>query len=111
MASFALASVSRADEIKDRMLARKPQLDALKDKGAIGENNEGFLTVLEKAGDAASLVADENKDRVKVYEAIAGKHNGADAKLVGRRRAQQIRDNEPKGHKLQSDKGDWYVKK
>lgn len=95
--------------IKERMLARIPTINALKDKGTIGENNRGFLEF--RTGDKSQqkLVSEENQDRKSVYAAIAKKQQ-VDITLVGQRRAKQIRDMGGKGHWFQKPDGSWYRK-
>jgi len=95
--------------IKERMAARLPQITALKDKGVIGEDNGGFLAFRGADKSGQNVVNDENSDRRQVYAAI-GKQQGADAKLVGQRRAKMIRDSGPAGHWYQKPDGSWYKK-
>ncbi len=99
----------QAASIKDRMLARIPAINALKDKGTIGENNRGFLEF--RTGDKSQqgLINAENKDRRSVYAAIAKKQK-VDVALVGQRRAKQISDKGSKGHWFQKPDGSWYRK-
>ncbi len=95
--------------IKDRMAARIPAINGLKDQGSIGENNKGFLEFRTANKSGAKLVADENNDRRKVYAAI-GKKQGASPGLVGQRRAKMIADKGKKGHWYQKSDGSWYKK-
>lgn len=95
--------------VRARMEQRLPSLDALKASGAVGENNRGYVDVRGGGGDAASVVAAENKDREAVYGAIAGKA-GSSAEQVGRARARQIAANSAKGVWLQGENGQWYQK-
>ncbi len=99
----------QAASVKERMLARIPAINALKDKGIIGENNKGFLEF--RTGDKSQqqLISDENKDRGSVYAAIASKEK-VDAALVGQRRAKQISAIGSKGHWFQKPDGAWYKK-
>ena len=99
----------QAASIKDRMLARIPAINALKDKGTIGENNRGFLEF--RTGDKSKqkLINEENKDRRSVYAAIAKKQQ-VDVGLVGQRRAKQISAKGGKGHWFQKPDGSWYRK-
>src|SRR5438270_4113090 len=69
--------------VKARMNGRLPTLVALKAKGAVGENNRGFVEVRGDDASAASVVAAENADRETVYAALA-KQTGASAEQVGR---------------------------
>ena len=99
----------QAASIKDRMLARIPAINALKDKGAVGENNKGFLEFRTSDKSEQKLVAEENKDRKSVYGAIA-KNQQVDIVLVGQRRAKQISAKGSKGHWFQKPDGTWYKK-
>ncbi|MBA3005764.1 MAG: YdbL family protein [Proteobacteria bacterium] len=105
---FSVASAA-ANGIKERMAARLPEIVALKDKGVIGEDNLGYLQFVGEAKEKAALVGAENNDRLQVYQAIA-KQQGTSDDLVGRRRAQQIKDITPSGHWLQDANGRWYKK-
>lgn len=99
----------QAASIKERMLARIPAINALKDKGAVGENNKGFLEFRTSDKSEKKLVAEENKDRKSVYGAIA-KNQQVDIVLVGQRRAKQISAKGSKGHWFQKPDGTWYKK-
>lgn len=98
-----------AGEIRARMAQRLSQVDELKGKGAIGENNRGFLEVRDGGGNAAVVVADENRDREIVYALIA-KETGASADSVGRARAKQIAAASRAGVWVQDDSGAWKKK-
>lgn len=98
-----------ADSVKDRMLARIPAINALKDKGLIGENNRGFLEYRTGEKPQQDMVNAENQDRKTVYQAIAQSQK-VDAVLVGQRRANQIAANGVKGHWFQNADGSWYKK-
>ena len=99
----------QAANIKERMASRIPAINALKDKGVVGENNQGFLEFRKPDNGSKKLVADENNDRKAVYGAI-GKKQGAPAALVGQRRALQIAQIGKKGHWFQKGDGKWYKK-
>ncbi|MBA3037110.1 MAG: DUF1318 domain-containing protein [Desulfobacterium sp.] len=106
--SFAL----EAKDIKARMIERVPTIQALKSKGTVGENNQGYLEVMpeSKASDSDKItVNDENSDRKAVYTAI-GKQQGTDSTLVGKRRALQIIESAAAGEWLQDESGKWYKK-
>jgi uncharacterized protein YdbL (DUF1318 family) len=105
---FIASSVHSAD-IKERMAARIPAIDALKDQGTIGENNKGFLEYRTGNKPQQQLVAEENKDRALVYEAIS-KQQGAPTALVGERRAKMISDNGKAGQWFQKSDGTWFRK-
>ena len=103
-----LTSAFGAD-IKARMQARLPTLNALKAEGAIGENNAGLLEFRSSTKANADVVQAENNDRLEVYRAIA-QQQGSTPEKVGQRRALQIRDNATPGTWLQGDGGQWYQK-
>jgi uncharacterized protein len=91
------------------MHARLPEIVALKAQGIIGENNQGYLTVLKKPTDQQAVVDAENEDRRKIYTAIAKKQKTT-AELVGQRRALQIAEKADRGTMLQNSSGEWSKK-
>lgn len=103
------ASVSgqSAAELQRRMRDRLPQLDELKEKGVVGENNRGFVEIRER-GDAAAgtLVSDENRDREEVYALIA-RQTGASPEDVGKARAKDIAARSKSGVWVQDEAGRW----
>ena len=98
-----------AASVKERMLARIPAIDTLKDKGSIGENNQGYLAYRSADKPEQNLVNGENKDRKLVYQSIAKKQK-VDVGLVGQRRAKQIAQVGKKNHWFQKPDGTWYKK-
>ncbi len=107
---FALTTTQAVGaSVKERMKARIPTINKLKDGGAIGENNQGYLQYRGKKQPEKSTVDDENSDRKKVYSAIA-KKQGATVKLVGQRRAKQIAEITKPGHSYQTSDGKWHKK-
>lgn len=104
-----VALAQSAGEIRARMAQRLAQIDELKSKEAIGENNRGLLEVRQAAGNAASLVAEENRDREAVYALIA-RDTGATADSVGRARAKQIAAQSKPGVWIQDENGEWRKK-
>jgi len=105
-----ISNAYSADGIKQRMIDRLPEINDLKDRGIIGENNLGFLEFIGSQKEKADVVAAENMDRKSVYEAIA-KNQGTTVKLVGQHRAIQIADKALAGEWLQDANGKWYKKK
>ena len=106
---FAAGAFPSAKEIQARMLARLPEIKALKDKGLVGENNQGLLEFVGQQKEKQDVVAAENQDRAMVYEAIA-KQQGITVELVGKHRAVQIADKARTGEWLQDADGKWYRK-
>src|SRR5678815_2620344 len=75
------------EELQKRFEARLPQIEELKKTGTVGETDEGYLDfVAERSGKAGGLVDEENGDRRKLYELIAGK-TGTTADVVAKRAA------------------------
>lgn len=110
--TLALAATLQAQDlgaVRARMAQRLPQIDALKQQGALGEDNRGYLSVRESKGDAGTVAADENRDRGVVYGAIA-KQTGSTSDAVGRARAKQIAAASAAGVWLQKEDGTWYRK-
>ena len=106
----ATAFAATASDLRRQMEQRLPAIDAMKTSEAVGENNRGLLEV-RPAGkaDAASLVAEENRDREAVYALIA-KDTGATPDSVGRARAKQIAANSRAGVWVQAESGAWKKK-
>lgn len=98
-----------AQDIKSRMRARLPKLVVLKAQGIVGENNQGYLTILKQPTDQQALISAENEDRRKIYTAIAKKQKTT-AQLVGQRRALQIAEKADRGTMIQSSNGEWKKK-
>ena len=107
--SIVLAAAAWAQDLKSRMSARRPAINALKSSGVVGENNQGFLTLLKQQSDKKALVAAENKDRRKAYQIIA-KQQGTTVEHVAKRRALQIAKKAKPGTMLQKASGKWYKK-
>ena len=97
------------DELKARMEKRLPAIAKMKRLRAVGENNQGYLEILEEGKADRDLVQAENKDRRRVYEAIA-QETGVDVDTVGRRRAKQIAERSAPGMMVQDAKGAWAAK-
>lgn len=93
----------------ESMKARVPKLVELKERGLIGEKRDGMVGVVKDGGDAASVVAAENKDRLEVYQARA-KESGVALptfmKVMGEERTKK----ESSGRFIQNEKGEWAKK-
>jgi hypothetical protein len=107
---FVLGATAFADDIKARMKNRLPVIKKLKIEGIVGEDNKGYLQFVGGNKAKADVVAAENKDRKKVYTAIA-KQQGTTAELVGKRRALQIAKKAATGEWVQDAGGNWIQKK
>ncbi len=105
-----LSAFAQSEDIKANMRARLPIIDALKGQGDIGETKEGYVAFVGEKKMKEDVIAAENQDRRKVYEAIA-KQQGTTPDLVGKLRAKQIAERAVAGTWLQDENGKWYQKK
>jgi uncharacterized protein YdbL (DUF1318 family) len=109
--AFAITWTAHAEGARARMEQRLPALDALKMRGVVGENNQGFVEVRGGGNDeAAQLVTAENQDRAAIYANIAQRF-GTAVEEVGRKRAAKIAGISAPGVWLQAPDGTWYQKK
>lgn len=93
--------------VKARMSQRLGKVVSLKQSGAFGENNLGYLSARKSLSAAdAKLLAAENADRKAVYIAIAAKAKSS-ASTVGKTRAASIRKTAPAGTWVQLASGKW----
>lgn len=104
----AISPARGQEEVKARMAARLPVIDALKAKGAVGENNRGYLEFRGPA-EKAEVVKAENADRSALFAGIAAQQ-GTTAEVVGRRFAVKFRDLARPGEWFQDDAGTWRKK-
>jgi uncharacterized protein len=105
-----MAAGQGASELQRRMAERLPQLDELRARQVVGENNRGYVEVRGEAETGVQrLVAEENGDREAVYELIAHE-TGSSPETVGRARARQIAAQSRPGVWLQDASGRWYRK-
>ena len=95
--------------VKARMAQRLSKLDELKAKGAVGENNRGFVEARASDPAAGAVISAENSDRETVYAALA-KQTGTSADQVGRARAKQIASGSAAGVWVQKEDGAWHKK-
>ena len=91
---------------------RFDQLHQLKEQGAIGENNHGYVEVLNGDAQAQSLADAENKDRKFIYQTIVEQNNlpGDALSTVENIFAQVQRDKANAGESIQSEDGQWTKK-
>ena len=96
--------------LKARIEARLGNVNALKDRGVAGENNQGFLEARGGAtGADQEIIGAENADRRAVYAAIAAQTK-ASPDQVGQKRAAQNASIARKGHWVQDASGAWRQK-
>ena len=108
-AFFLSVATAQSASVKERMAARIPTINALKDKGELGETSKGFLEYRSTTQTKKDIIDAENKDRSRVYKAIAKKQSAA-AALVGQRRGKMIFDNGKTGHWFKKSNGSWVKK-
>ena len=104
-----LVGLAWAQDVKERMKVRLPEIVDLKAREIVGENNQGYLEFLPGKREKEDVVKAENADRRTVYEGIA-QTTGTTADLVGKRRALQIAEKATAGESLQDQNGKWYKK-
>jgi len=96
--------------VRARIDQRLASVDALKDRGVIGENNRGLVEARGAATAADQrIVSEENADRQTVYAAIAAQSKES-ADAVGRARAQKIAAAARPGQWIQDAGGTWKKK-
>lgn len=96
--------------LAERMRARVPKVDALLKAGVAGENNQGYLTARGNlTEEQQKTLSEENADRSAAYSAIASK-TGQPVAVIGKQRAEQIRNRAVAGVWLQDAEGKWYKK-
>jgi uncharacterized protein YdbL (DUF1318 family) len=96
--------------LRARMEKRLSDVNALKNRHVVGENNRGYLEVRGGVlGHEQQIVSEENTDRRKVYAALAAE-TGAKVDEVGRQRAGQLATLAKRGHWIQEPSGDWRQK-
>jgi uncharacterized protein YdbL (DUF1318 family) len=111
--ALAYAPVTRAadtkEELQKRFQERLPQIEELKKAGTVGETDEAYLDFVAGRSDrAGALVDEENGDRRKLYDLIAGK-TGTTADVVARRAAERNFERARSGEFLR-EKGKWRKK-
>ena len=104
-----IATMAWADDVKERMLARVPEINALKADGTVGEDKNGFLKLRNAASGQQAIVSAENADRAFIYNKIA-EQQGVSVDVVGQHRARQIAERAKAGEWLQGADGNWYQK-
>ena len=101
-------------EAKTALENRRDRFDRLKElkaKGAVGENNRGYVEALSDDPDAKSLVEEENQDRRIIYKTIETQNNLSGAmETIEKVFAQVQRDKASPGDKIQTEDGNWVTK-
>ena len=105
--------------LKSSMQNRFPQLKPFYDRGAVGENNNGFVEVrgagglnLQEQAKVNQLVDQENKDRTALYREImtANKFGPESLPQIQKIFANSWRGNSQPGWLIQNDQGQWVKK-
>ncbi len=95
----------------DGRKARHDELNELKHRGFIGENNRGYVEVLTNDESARGLADTENRDRKMIYQTIAKQHNLTDSlPTIEKVFAQEQFDRAQPGDKIQNENGEWITK-
>ena len=90
---------------------RFDQLQAFEAQGVLGENNRGYVEVLQDNPEAWALVEVENKDRRIIYQTIAQQNNLTDAlETIEKVFAEVQREKASPGEKIQREDGRWVTK-
>jgi hypothetical protein len=97
------------DQLKQRFAERFPALKAAKAAGKIGEVHTGFVEAVTTDGSTATLIADENADRKKLYELIAAAENTSAANVADRNARRNFANAAP-GEYLKGTDGKWQKK-
>lgn len=117
------ASADERDDLKKRFAERYPTLVELKNKGLVGETFEGLAEVVKPEYGArriepngkdrrtvAAFLADENRDRRRLYELLAAETN-TKPDVVARRNARRNFDKAGPNEFLKPKPNVWVRKK
>ena len=102
-------------EVKAALDNRRQRFDELQDlkrRGIVGENNQGYVQLLTEAHGYRDLVDAENSDRRVIYLAIIKQNNLAESEQgkVEAAFAQVQKDKANPGDKIQAEDGSWTTK-
>lgn len=97
------------EALQQRFAARYPALKQAKKDGKIGEVVNGFVEAVGGDGSVASLIAEENGDRTKLYALIAQREKISPA-VVAERNAIRNFTNAAPGDYLKGKDGKWQKK-
>ncbi len=99
-----LHKTPKIQKVLNNRKARAHELQALKAKGLIGENNKGFITILKSSSIQTKekiLVEAENHDRKFIYNTVVAQNHLGDKGLV------KVEDDFAKTHSGRVKKGDF----
>jgi len=92
------------------MKQRLAIIKGLKNKGLVGESNQGLLAFVTEKKVAEEVINQENAERLKTYQKIAKEQDVA-PEDVGRQHAVQIAKEAKPGEMIQNEEGKWTRKK
>ena len=108
---YRLQNTPAVQKVLNNRKSRSHELQALKAKGLIGENNKGFIEVLKPSlqPKAKSLVEAENHDRKFIYDTVVMQnHLGSEGLAkVEKEFAKTRRGRSRKGDLIQLPSGKW----
>lgn len=91
--------------------ARYEQIQDLKKQALIGENNQGYISVLKHKVEIVSIIESENRDRKVIYETIAVQNQlGGAINKIEKVFAGVQREKAQPGEKIQLENGNWVSK-
>lgn len=92
--------------------ARYTDIQSLKSSGVLGENNRGYVEVLQPSGNAGMTAEAENRDRKTIYQTIAEQNNLGKAGIATIEAifAEVIRGKAQSGDSVQLPSGEWIKK-
>ena len=112
--AYSLKKTPAVQKILNQRKARAPELQALKAKGLIGENNRGFITILKPSLQPKEkiLVEAENRGRKFIYNTVvAQNHLGTEGLVkVEKEFAKTRHERAKKGDLIQDSSGKWVRK-
>ncbi len=103
------SQIAFAEGIKQRMKQRLPEIAKLKKNGIVGENNRGYIGFVTSARDQEQLIADENKDRKRIYSHFA-KQQKTTVDVVEKIQARRKAEKTKPGQYYQKKGGEWTKK-
>ncbi|MGE0269197.1 MAG: YdbL family protein [Candidatus Omnitrophota bacterium] len=91
--------------------SRYDQIQDLKKQGLIGENNQGYISVLKHKVEIVDVIEAENRDRKVIYETIASQNQlGGAINKIEKVFASVQREKAQAGEKVQLENGNWVSK-
>lgn len=102
---------SKVEEALFNRKTRFDQLEFYKEKGVIGENNQGYVVLLSDDPQAKDITEMENKDRKVIYQTIAEQNGITDQiDVIGKVFAQVQHEKAKAGYRIQDSDGQWKEK-